>query len=138
MRKSQLSASSRPAGDRHAVDGADDRLGRGEHRALPGSLGRRAPGRASGRGALERSAVGAELFQVEPGAEGGIGTGEDEHVDVVAALGLSDDDGERHDELARQRVARLGPVEGDGGDAVGHIEGARRRAREEGRGSVTW
>jgi len=78
--------------------------------------------RSAPRCTLEGPAVVAELLQVEPGTEGGIGAGEDEHVHVVAPVGLAHQALQRANELARQGVARLGPVQRDEGDPLGHLE----------------
>ena len=59
-----------------------------------------------------------QLFQVHAGAERGIGAGEDHHVDVGIGAGVAD----RVPQAARQggvqRIARLRPIERDGGDAM--------------------
>jgi hypothetical protein len=41
---------------------------------------------------------------------------------VVPALGLGHETGEGGEELTGEGVAGLGPIEGDGGDSVRHIE----------------
>ena len=51
--------------------------------------------------------AGPELVQVEPGAERGVGTGEDEHVDGRVAVGLLEQAGQQREDLAgRARSAR--------------------------------
>ena len=63
-----------------------------------------------------------EVGEVEPGAERGVLAGEDRRVDVVGGFALRQAVAHRLDQLAVQRVAALGPVEGDGGDAVDDVD----------------
>ena len=79
------------AGDGDAVDRADDRL---VHQPGTDRAGRAA---CAAVGAPRRggSARRAELLQVEARAERGVGAGEDDHVDVVAPVGLVQRDGSR-------------------------------------------
>jgi hypothetical protein len=79
-------------------------------------------GPVDGAIAPQDTAVAAELLQVEAGTEGGVGARKDEDVDVDAAVGFSDQASEGVDELDRHGVAGVGPVEGDGGHPVRHLE----------------
>jgi hypothetical protein len=98
-----------PAGDRDAVDRADERLAVRWERALL-LLGQHQVG-----GVIT---PGTQLLEVDPGREGGVGAGEDHHVDL--GVGLEAGDGERQLalHLAVERVAGMGPVDRDGGDPV--------------------
>ena len=73
------------AGDGGAVDRADDRLLHQRERTV--LAGRRCA--AVGVAGAEVATRRAELLQVEARAERGIGAGEDDHVDVVAPVGLA-------------------------------------------------
>ena len=64
----------------------------------------------------------AELLEVDPGAEGGVGAGEDHHVDVDVALELGDDLRKPTPDRPVERVARFGPVERDRRHAVVHVD----------------
>jgi hypothetical protein len=45
----------------------------------------------------------------------------DHHPDVVVVVGLGEELAQQHEHLAGDGVASVGPVEGDGGDVVGHV-----------------
>ena len=107
-----------PAGDGHAVDRPDDRLADERERT---ALLRRPVVVAEGLD--RRSGARAQLLEVEPGAERGVGAGEDDDVDPVVAVEVADRAVERGAELAVERVARLRAVQGHGGDPVGDVEG---------------
>jgi hypothetical protein len=104
----------------HPVDGTDDRLrgGKGGAPTPARDCLRLGPTGLT----LEDPTVSSELLQVEAGTEGGIGTGEDEDVDVVTDVGLTDESSECLYELRRHGVSGLGTIESDGGDPVGHFE----------------
>ncbi len=107
------------AGDRGPVDRADHRLvhvGERAARSRAWFLTVVDVGRAQVAGRRP------ELLQVEAGAEGRIGAGEDHDVDVVATVGLAHQLGQQAQHLRRQRVACLGPVQRDGGDPLRHLE----------------
>ena len=72
-----------PAGDRDAVDGADHRRVHVREGAAGGAR------LAGGRGLAEGVAAGGELLEVDPGAERGVGAGEDDRGDVVALVELA-------------------------------------------------
>ena len=88
------------------------------------TVGGSGPRRSVGGAAIELSPVRdlTELLQVDAGGEGGIGAGEDEHVDVVALVAFGDDARQDAQDLGRQRVARLRPVQGDRRDAIGDVD----------------
>ena len=102
-----------PAGDRGPVDRTDDGLGMGWDRRL---------GEGDGPRAGLALHPGGEVGEVEPGAERGVLAGEDRRVDVVVGLALRQAGADRRDQLAVERVAALGPVERDGGDAVDDVD----------------
>ena len=63
-------------------------------------------------------AVGAHALDVAAGAEGGAGAGDQQRADVgILAAGL-DHGAQRRRQIVRQRVADLGAVQRDDGDAV--------------------
>ena len=74
-----------PAGDGDAVDRPDDRLADERERSAllwrPVVVAERLD---------RRAAPGAQLLEVEPGAEGGVGPGEDDDVDPVVAVEVTD------------------------------------------------
>jgi len=99
----------------HAVDGGDHRL--------PEAL-------ALGAEQLARVLVGEhvvaelDLGAVDPGAERLLArTGEHDGPHVVGGLGPLPHRGELVDHGRVERVVDLGPVQRDGGDAVGDVEG---------------
>src|SRR5262249_4309653 len=68
-----------------------------------------------------RRRFAAELLEVDAAAEGGIGARDDDRVDAgIVACGAAPIP-ERIPQCTTERVAGLGPVEGDGGDAVLHV-----------------
>src|SRR5699024_4490496 len=64
----------------------------------------------------------AEFLQVESGAEGRVLPGEYQDVDVLGCLCVGDRSAQVTNEPTRKSVTGLGPVEGDGGDALGVID----------------
>ena len=104
------------AGDRRAVHRADDRLRRRWERARVG-----ARCVAGGARVGEGRTPGAQLLEVQPGAERGIGAGEDQHADVVVRVGVTHRGPQGPDQVARQGVAGVRAVEGDRGDAAVHL-----------------
>jgi hypothetical protein len=107
-RRSQASASSKPAGDGGAVECRDHR-----HRCLRDHLEDVAAGPVHRRPeALPALVGGADLLEVEARAEGRPVPGEDDRRDAVGRAGeeLLDQVGLQR---ARQGVAALGPVEGE-------------------------
>ena len=91
------------AGDREAVDRADDRQrtrGHGVEQALVRAADGADDPRRAGR-------LAAQLLQVETGAEGAPGAGQDEHVDLAGPRQLDERLAEQLPQLARQRVQRL-------------------------------
>ena len=99
-----------PAGEGRPVDGRDDRRGhpRGLRDARFGPVAREVGL------AFER-----RLLEVDAGAEGRIGPGQHDGVDPRLCIGVQEGRVERADQLAVQRVARLGPVHPE------HPHGAR-------------
>ena len=104
IRMSQYAASASP-GDGGAVDRADHRCAHG--RPPGGDVGER-------RGA-------AEFLQVKARAEHRVGAGEYHDVDAFVGVGLGQRGIEPGAQGRRQRVPRLGTVQGQGAYAVGGV-----------------
>jgi hypothetical protein len=83
----------------------------GLDRVLGGAVGAAAPAQVL--------APGPQLAQIEAGAERRVGAGEDDGVDVLVELGGPEGGRRRPVQRGVQRVAGLGPVQGDRADPVG-------------------
>ncbi len=105
-----------PTRDGGTVDGADHGLGR----AGPGTPG--PIGGAGGEADGAARATGPELGEVEAGAEGGVCARQHDDGNLVVSI----DGGHGRTKGARQlgveRVAAIGPIERDDGDAVGDVD----------------
>ena len=99
------------AGHRRPVDGADDGRGVGRHHPD-------APGGFPQALLLHRSELGGERLEVHAGAERRVRAGEHHAPHVVPAVEAGDGVVELAVQLGRDRVARLGAVEGDRGHPV--------------------
>ena len=66
--------------------------------------------------------AGAELAQIEARAKRRIGSGEDDGVHVVVVVAPRDRRWKRRGKLGVERVARIGTIEGDGGNAVDDVD----------------
>ena len=120
MRISQASASSKPAGDRHPVDGPDNR----PLEAVEGfdHIEFVAGGHVSGEAGIGL----AQLLQVQPGAEGALTrAGQNDHPNLRVAAQLFQRLDQPQPQLARQGVHGPRTVEGQGGDGVVCIDQKR-------------
>jgi hypothetical protein len=107
-----------PAGGRHAVDGADHGLRDQRERSallrwavVPAERLRRGLG------------PGAQLLEVEAGAEGRVGARQDDDVDPVVGLEVVHGRVQRPAQGPVEGVAGLGPVQRHRGDTVRDVEG---------------
>ncbi len=76
--------------------------------------------RATSSAAADAGA-GHGVLDVEARAEPLAGAGEEHHAHVGAVVGLGEQLGEQLQHAARDGVAAVGPVQGDGGDVVGDL-----------------
>ena len=84
-----------------------------------GGIGPRA---SPGQDQVAATAAGAELLEIDPGAERGIGAGEDDHVDGVVGFEGVDHLGDPPLERGVEGVALVGPVEGHDGHPLGDVD----------------
>src|SRR5579883_2010689 len=105
------------AGDGKPVDGGDDRDG---HRLDDGDEGVAAL-------LVDAALAGAELAQVEAGAEGAAGAGDNHNVDVGRGAQLAHRGAEGGAQLVIEGVQLVGPIEGYGGDTIAAVEQDYRR-----------
>src|SRR5690606_23099599 len=101
-------------GDGGPVDRADDRLGDG--------LPRMADGEVGAGDQREVAAALSEFLQVESGAEGRVGAGEDHDVRLVVRIRGCDLGAQGIDERRAERVPRLRAVEGQDADGLALLD----------------
>lgn len=100
------------AGDRRPVHSADQRLG---HRNP-----RRSCWDAPVLG--QKLGAGTQFFQIETGAKGRIGSGEDDGADLFVGSDFHHRLAQTAEERQAQSVAGGGSVQGDSGDAAGALQ----------------
>ena len=104
-----------PAGHGRSVDGADDRRPvRHQHAEVRDRVAHAVP--------LDRPLLGRQRLQVDAGAERGVGPRQHHAAHVLASVEVGDGGVELALQLGRQRVARLGAVQGDRGHPVVHLD----------------
>ena len=113
-RRSQAAAILEPGADRDAVDHADDRLWRGvhQHRDAAGLLN------AGGAFLEDPGGAAAHGLDVAAGTEASAGAGQHDAADRVVGAQAGERFKQAQADFVGQRVQVLGPVEGEGGDAV--------------------